>query len=72
MIFFSDATHDIHVKEWKIVYSPKNEALDELMMNVTDSLDLEGFEGVKTPEEVETVMIERELLCGIVFEHIQV
>lgn len=54
---------------WTLVYSPKSDVLEELLFKVVESLELYGFEGVETPELVETVMIERGLLCGIVFNH---
>lgn len=54
---------------WTLVYSPKSDVLEELLLKVVDSLELHDVEGVETPELVEKVMIERGLLCGIIFNH---
>lgn len=39
---------------------------------MTKLLQLDGIEGVNSTEEVEKVMIERELLCGVIFDHFDV
>lgn len=70
--FCSNATHDIHLKEWKLVYYPKNDILEQFLSEVVELLRLDGIEGVNSTEDVEKVMIERELFCGVVFEHFAV
>lgn len=60
---------DIHVKEWKLVYSPINPIFDELAENAAKSLQLEGAVGVNSSEEVESAMFNRELVAGINFQH---
>lgn len=57
-----------NIKEFRLVFSPKNNVLTEFLTNVSDSLSLEPPEGVESPEEVEKVMIERYLLCGVLFD----
>ena len=58
------------IKEWRLVYWPKNAVLDALLTNVSETLELdEPPEGVETPEEVESVMMERFLLCGVLFDN---
>lgn len=57
------------IKEWRLVYWPKNDVLDALLTNVSETLALEPPEGVEMPEEVETVMMERFLLCGVLFDN---
>lgn len=60
---------DIHVKEWKLVYSPMNPIFDELADVAAKSLQLEGVVGVNSSEELEGVMFNRELVAGINFLH---
>ncbi|XP_055297532.1 phospholipid-transporting ATPase ABCA3-like isoform X2 [Sitodiplosis mosellana] len=64
-----NATHAIHLKEWKLVYYPKNKILERFLSEVVKLLKLDGIEGVNSSEEVEKVMIEREFLAGVVFNH---
>lgn len=63
---------DIYVKEWKLVYSPQNSIFEELVDEAVKSLKLNGIVGVNTPEEVEAVMFNQELVAGINFQHLQV
>lgn len=60
---------DLHVKEWKLVYSPLNPALEELVDIASKSLQLDGVVGVNSSEELEAVMFNRELVAGIEFQH---
>lgn len=58
------------IQELRMVYSPKNDILDEFLTNVSISLGLPEIpEGVETPEEVQKVMTERFLLCGVIFSN---
>lgn len=60
------------IKEWKLVYAPKNVHLDKLMDWITKKHGLNGFEGVANGMEIESVMLNRELIAGIQFNHLDV
>lgn len=61
--------HDLHVKEWGLVYSPVNKQLAELMNETARLLQLEdGAIAVNTSADVEAVMFNRELVAGIEFD----
>lgn len=60
------------IKEWKVVYSPKNDVFKQLLMPCIEKIvqsEPIGIESVGSPEEVEEIMIQRRLIAGIVFEH---
>lgn len=66
--FFSVVDRSQYPKAWKLVYSPKNAILDKLLIEVIDLLKLDGFEGVRSAEEVEKTVRERDFLAGILFD----
>lgn len=57
------------IKEWRLVYAPKNDLLTQFVTDVSNSLVLDEPEAVETPEELQTMMMERLLLCGIIFNN---
>lgn len=63
---------DIHVGEWKLVYSPLNPIFEEMADIAAKSLQLDGIVGVNSSEELEAVMFNQELVAGIDFQHPQV
>lgn len=52
-----------------MAYSPKNEVLGKFLMEAARSLGLEAVVGVDTPEELEAIMVNRQLVAGVQFEH---
>lgn len=60
------------IREWKVVYSPKHDRLDELLTSVTGKLGLDGFVGVTDSQEIAAVMTNRKLIAGIQFSHFSV
>lgn len=61
--------HDIHVKEWALVYSPNNKELGKLMTETARLLELQsGAIAVNTSDQVEAVMFNRELVAGLEFD----
>lgn len=74
--FYSDSCseesvgrHDLHVKEWGLVYSPINNELAELMNETVALLKLEnGTVAVNSSADIETVMFNRELVAGVEFD----
>lgn len=68
----TNVSHDIHIKEYGLVYSPKNVVLENVLEYAAEYLGLAGVYGVNSPEEVERLMIEREFLAGVVFNHLSV
>lgn len=68
---FSDTNgnHDIHIGEWRLVYSPENQVFEHLLGHVVSGLNFSGVYGVKTSEEVEKLMLEQEFVAGVVFNH---
>lgn len=56
------------IKEWKLVYSPQNDRLDDLMAIVARNLELDGFIGVANEQEIGTVMTNQKLIAGIQFK----
>lgn len=65
----SASFRDIHVKEWRLVYSPQNPVLNRLVDTAANSLGLNGTVGVSTSDELVGVMFNRELIAGIEFKH---
>lgn len=57
------------VKEWKLVYLPKNECLERLLNKTVEMLNLDGVLSVDTSKQIEDVMDSRRLLAGIEFDH---
>lgn len=57
------------IKEWRLVYSPKNEVFEKLLTEAALSLGLKGVVGVDTQEELEATMVNRQLVAGVQFEH---
>lgn len=70
-LLFSDTnvSRDSHIRELGLVFSPNNPVLEKLLKDITDKLNLDGVHGVSSSEEVERLMIEREFLAGVVFNH---
>lgn len=64
-----DRDQGVNIKEWKLVYLPENPVLENLIHTVSKSLKLDGVVGVKTSNDLIQVMIDRELVAGIEFEH---
>lgn len=60
---------DIHVKEWKLVYSPLNPIFEELADLAAKSLQLDGVVAANSSEELEAIMFNQELVAGIDFLH---
>lgn len=69
IVFFSDTKNDIYLKEWALVYSPKNGVFEKLLGNVASDLKIALIHGVDSPEQVEDVIKRREFLAGVVFDH---
>lgn len=59
----------VNIKEWKLIYSPENSVLENLVNTVSKSLKLDGSVGVKTSNDIAQVMVNRKLVAGIEFEH---
>lgn len=63
------------VKELKLIYSPKNvifeKILNETMWTLLNETDIHPprVEGVDSPETVESEMMNRKLLAGVLFHH---
>ncbi|XP_031627171.1 ATP-binding cassette sub-family A member 3-like, partial [Contarinia nasturtii] len=57
------------LKEWQLVYYPKNDILEKLLNQVSQNLELDGVVGVKRSNLVERMMIGREMLAGVIFNH---
>lgn len=57
------------IREWKVVYSPKNDQLDDLLAVVSEKLQLDGFVGVENENEIAAVMTNQKLIAGIEFKH---
>lgn len=68
----NNSRNSIWPKEWKLVYSPKNPELELLLSKTAELMFLEGVLGVKNSSEVERVMIKRDYLAGVVFDHEEV
>lgn len=52
-----------------LVFSPDNPVFEKLLKDIAVKLDLDGVHGVSSSVEVERLMIEREFLAGVVFNH---
>lgn len=57
------------IKDWKLVYSPKNEVLETLLTGAATSLGLKGVYGVAGQKELEATMVNKQLVAGVQFEH---
>lgn len=64
-----NAARDIHVKEWKLVYSPPNPILENLVAIAAKSLELDGVVAVNDSEQLIGTMFSKELVAGIEFHH---
>lgn len=61
--------HNLHVKEWGLVYSPINNELAELMNETVALLKLEnGTVAVNNSADIEAVMFNREFVAGVEFD----
>lgn len=49
------------------MYLPTNEFLENLMLNVSERLGLDRSIAVKTPEEMESILFNQNLVAGIEF-----
>lgn len=61
-----------NIDEWKLVYTPKNDVLENLLESTIKLLGLSGTVAVNSSRELEEVMIERKLIAGIDFQHLWV
>ncbi|XP_055326120.1 phospholipid-transporting ATPase ABCA3-like, partial [Sitodiplosis mosellana] len=65
----TNTCRDIHLREWGLVYSPKNKVFEDLLQLASIRFNFTVIYGVNSSEEVERLMIEREFLAGVVFDH---
>lgn len=55
------------IEEWALVYSPKNNALDDLIGRACVNLNLTGCFGVENATYLEATFATRKLLAGVAF-----
>lgn len=60
---------DEGVKEWKLVYFPKNVALEKLLIKTVEILELDGVISVSSSEQIEDYVLNRGFFAGIEFNH---
>lgn len=60
---------NIKVKEWKLVYTPQNPVLEEMLDRAAKSLHLNGVVGANDTDELISKMFNREFVAGIEFNH---
>lgn len=58
------------IKEWRLVFTPNNSKLFDLLSDVSRDLDLTEPIGVSSSSDLENVFINRSLLAGIEFNDI--
>lgn len=59
------------IEDWRIVYSPKNDILEQVVRHATQSLGpvLQGFMGVSDANAVAAAMVNNHMVAGIDFNH---
>lgn len=57
------------IRTWKLAYTPSNDKLAEMMSKVIESLKLDGFVRVQSPDDMADVLFEHGLIAGIEFHH---
>lgn len=55
--------------DWKLVYSPKNDLLDQVVGNVTEFLSLDGYIAAENSSELKTIFLNNHTVAGIQFHH---
>lgn len=68
----NNSRDSIWPKEWKLVYSPKNDVLELLLNETAKLMQFEGVMGVENASEVEQVMIKSDYFAGVIFDHEEV
>lgn len=60
---------EIYLNEWVLIYTPKNDLFDQIVEFTAEELALDESESVDTIEDLETMLLQRKVLAGIIFDH---
>lgn len=53
----------------KLAYLPKNAFFDDILVDVTESLALDGFIGVQSSKEMRNIWLNEQVVAVIEFHH---
>lgn len=68
-IFFYRYANNTHVRDWRLIYSPKNAVLEALLIGASRSLGLSEPIGVNSSKQVQKLVSEFGYFAGILFDH---
>lgn len=60
------------IKEHRLAFTPNNAIFQSLMDHVDGKLKLDKAIGVSDDDQLQTILVDRGLIAGIVFHHLNV